>query len=66
MMTENLPVAATDILEIRDEQIEETIYRMIAQKRLSPLMESLNQDILDGSAEVAQRARDALARLGFI
>ncbi|URF47398.1 hypothetical protein [Dinoroseobacter shibae] len=66
MIHENFHTDAAAVLALKDDDIGEFLREQIARKRLSQLVQSLNNDVLDGSAEAAQAARRALSRLGFV
>lgn len=66
MMHSEVRPAALEVLELKDEDIGEFMRRMIATKRLTPLVQTLNNDILDGSTELADAALRAFARMGFV
>ena len=66
MMHNQIQVAAVEVLELKDDDVGEYLRELLARKRLSSLVQSLNKDVLDGSAEVAEVARRALHRLGFV
>ncbi|WP_424965520.1 hypothetical protein [Dinoroseobacter sp. S375] len=65
-MQQDIRPAATDILALGDDDIGEFLRDLIAQKRLSDLVHGLNEEILEGTAEMAQAAARALTRLGFV
>ncbi|WP_165927628.1 hypothetical protein, partial [Halomonas marinisediminis] len=63
---DNFHTDAAAVLALKDDDIGASLREQIARKRLSQLVQSLNNDVLDGSAEAAQAARRALSRLGFV
>jgi hypothetical protein len=66
MMHDDFHTDAAKVLAIRDDDIGEFLREQIARKRLSQLVRTLNQDVLDGTADAAGVAKRALSRLGFI
>lgn len=66
MMHENFHTDAAAVLALHDEDIGEFLREQIARKRLSQLVQALNRDVLDGTAEAASVALRALTRLGFV
>ncbi|WP_424971350.1 hypothetical protein [Dinoroseobacter sp. S76] len=65
-MQHDIRSSAADVLALGDEDIGEFLRDQIAHKRLSALVHTLNEEILEGSAEMANAAARALARLGFV
>lgn len=66
MMHSEVRPAALEVLDLKEEEISDFLRGLIASKRLTPLVQTLNRDLLEGSAELAEAARTALKRLGFI
>jgi len=56
----------SQVLSLRDEEVNEFLREAIMNKRLSAVMESLNAELLNGAPERKTQAGEAINRLGFI